>query len=211
MDKHYYDILGVSKTASPDEIKRAYRKLAHQYHPDKGGGDEAKFKEVNEAYQILGDSQKRQQYDAFGSAGFGAGQSGFSGGRGEFQGFDFGDIFSGNNQQSSNGFSFSFGGLGDIFEDFFGAANSEVRAEIKIRLTQALLGDTIQLQTQGGEKIELKIPPHIEDGATFRFKGRGREYHGQRGDLLITVRFELPHRLSRKQKRILEELKKEGL
>ena len=74
MSKNYYDILGVSKTASVDEIKRAYRKLAHKYHPDKGDGDEARFKEINEAYQVLGDSQKRQQYDTFGSAGFGAGQ-----------------------------------------------------------------------------------------------------------------------------------------
>jgi len=211
MANDYYNILGVAKTASQDEIKRAYRKLAHKYHPDKDNGDEAKFKEINEAYQVLSNEQKRAQYDRFGSAGFSAEQSGFPGGG--FQGFDFGDIFGGNSQPSSNGFSFSFGrgGLGDIFEDFFGEINTEVKTEIKIKLTQALLGDAIQLQTQTGEKIELKIPPHTQDGATFRLAGRGREHRGQRGDLLITVRVELPRRLSWRQKRILEELKREGL
>ena len=67
MAKDYYNILGVSKGASQDEIRKAYRKLAHQYHPDKSGGDEAKFKEINEAYQVLSNTQKRQQYDQFGS------------------------------------------------------------------------------------------------------------------------------------------------
>jgi len=77
--KDYYEILGVGKNASQDEIKRAYRKLAHEHHPDKKGGDEKKFKEINEAYQILGDEQKRQQYDRFGKTFAGGGQSGFSG------------------------------------------------------------------------------------------------------------------------------------
>lgn len=108
MAKDYYNMLGVSKTASQDEIKRAYRKLAHQHHPDKSGGDEAKFKEINEAYQVLGDEKKRTQYDQFGSTfdqtgGFGGGagvnwedvvrQSGFGGGAGGVE-FDLGDIFS---------------------------------------------------------------------------------------------------------------------
>jgi molecular chaperone DnaJ len=99
MPKNYYDILGVNKSASKDEIKKAFHKLAHKYHPDKKGGDEAKFKEINEAYQTLADEKKRQQYDAFGSAGPGAGGfggfdfSGFTGG-GQGAEFDFGDIFS---------------------------------------------------------------------------------------------------------------------
>lgn len=69
MAKDYYETLGVQKSASKDEIKKAFHKLAHKYHPDKSGGDDAKFKEVNEAYQILSDDQKRAQYDQFGSAG----------------------------------------------------------------------------------------------------------------------------------------------
>lgn len=113
--KDYYDVLGVSKNASSEEIKKAYRKLAHQHHPDKGG-DEKKFKEVNEAYQVLGNPQKRSQYDQFGrtfeSGGFqGQGQEGFGG----FSGFDFRNF---GGSQNFEGFSFS-----DIFEDFFGFQN----------------------------------------------------------------------------------------
>lgn len=108
MAKDFYETLGVSKSASADEIKRAYRKLAHQYHPDKGNGNENKFKEVNEAYQVLSDSDKRSQYDRFGQTyeqaqrnggggPFGGGNSSgwdFSGFGGQSQEFDFGDIFS---------------------------------------------------------------------------------------------------------------------
>jgi len=116
----YYDILGVSKGASDDEIKKSYRKLAHKYHPDKSGGDEAKFKEINEAYQVLSDKSKRAQYDQFGQtfdqrgAGGGAGFSGF-----DFSGFDFGNF---SRQQGQNGFSFEFGGedFEDIFSSVFG-------------------------------------------------------------------------------------------
>lgn len=100
MKKDYYAILGISKTATADEIKKAYRRLAHQYHPDKQGGDEAKFKEVNEAYQVLSNPEKRKQYDQFGHA-FGAGgQGGFGGaqwgwsGQAGFEGApDWSDIF----------------------------------------------------------------------------------------------------------------------
>src|SRR3990167_2463531 len=82
-NKDYYNILGVNKTASKDEIKKAFYKLAHKYHPDKNGGDEAKFKQVNEAYQVLSNEEKRNQYDQFGSAftgGFGGSQPGGFGG-----------------------------------------------------------------------------------------------------------------------------------
>ncbi len=103
MSKDYYNILGVDKSASQDEIKKAFRKKAHKYHPDKEHGDEEKFKEANEAYQVLGDAQKRQKYDQFGSAAFNGG--GFGGGQG-FGGFDF----------SGQGFE----DLGDIFGDLFG-------------------------------------------------------------------------------------------
>src|SRR3989338_11345420 len=99
--KDYYEILGVSKTASPDEIKKAFRKMAHQHHPDKKGGDEAKFKELNEAYQILGDKEKRSQYDQYGQTfdqakSQGGGFSGFNGAEGfNINMDDLGDIFSG--------------------------------------------------------------------------------------------------------------------
>ena len=107
--RDYYDILGISKSASADEVKKAFRKLAVKYHPDKGG-DETKFKEINEAYEVLKDSSKRQRYDQFGHAGVGgngagagAGGNPFNGGQGQNVHFDFGDL-----------------GLGDIFSSFFG-------------------------------------------------------------------------------------------
>jgi molecular chaperone DnaJ len=106
--KDYYKILGVEKNASEDDVKKAYRKLAHQYHPDKASGDEAKFKEVNEAYQVLSDKQKRTAYDQFGTADF----SGFPGGA-NVNWSDFANM---------GGFpgGVDIGDLGDIFETFFG-------------------------------------------------------------------------------------------
>ena len=93
MSNNYYDILGVSKSASPEEIKRAYRKLAHQYHPDKGQGNEEKFKQVNEAYQVLGNQEKRKQYDTYGQTFDQAQRNGQ--GYGGFGGNPFGDFSSG--------------------------------------------------------------------------------------------------------------------
>jgi molecular chaperone DnaJ len=119
--KDYYELLGVSKNASEDEIKKAFRKLAHQYHPDKQGGDEKKFKEINEAYQVLSDKQKRAHYDRVGHAAFqqggGAGSGGFNWqGGNPFGGFSGGD-FSGIHFDFGGG---DFGDMGDIFENFFG-------------------------------------------------------------------------------------------
>jgi molecular chaperone DnaJ len=122
MDKRdYYEVLGVNKNASADELKKAYRKAAVQYHPDKEGGDEAKFKEVNEAYDVLKDSQKRQRYDQFGHAGVGGASSG--GGAGNpYEGFG---SYGGQNVN----FDFGDGGLGDIFGQFFGGGNQQRRNE----------------------------------------------------------------------------------
>lgn len=124
--KDYYEILGVSRGASEDEIKKAYRKLAHQHHPDKQGGDEKKFKEINEAYQVLSDKTKKAQYDQFGTTFEGSyGQGG--GGQG-FAGFDFGDLFRGAGGGSGKGFE-GFG-FEDIFSDIFGArSRSRSRVE----------------------------------------------------------------------------------
>ncbi len=119
----YYKILGVDKNASQDEIKKAFRKLAHKYHPDKAGGDEKKFKEINEAYQVLSDPEKRKQYDQFGrtfegGAGFGGGQSGFGGG-----GFNWQDFARASGNQGFKGnIDFDDFDLGDIFGDWFGGA-----------------------------------------------------------------------------------------
>lgn len=111
--RDYYEVLGVSKTASDDEIKKAFRKAAVQHHPDKESGDESKFKEINEAYEILKDKQKRQRYDQFGHAGVG----GASGGGNPFEGF-------GGNGQDIH-FDFGGGAFGDIFSQFFGGSQQQ--------------------------------------------------------------------------------------
>jgi len=122
MSRDYYEILGVAKSASADEVKRAYRKLAQEFHPDKGG-DAEKFKEINEAYQVLSDPQKRAQYDRFGAnfeqARAGGGFSGFNGFR-DFSSYaDAFDFFNRDRDQE-----FNFGNLGDIFEEVFGGVAS---------------------------------------------------------------------------------------
>lgn len=109
MNKDYYIILGVPRTATQDEIKKAYRKLAHEHHPDKKTGNEGKFKEVNEAYQVLSDPKKRSNYDNFG---FAYNDGGFQGG----QGFDFSDFFNSRGQGSRGGMDDIF----DMFSDVFG-------------------------------------------------------------------------------------------
>src|SRR5690606_29062709 len=116
--RDYYEVLGVGKNASDDEIKKAFRKAAVKHHPDKEGGDEAKFKEINEAYEVLKDKQKRQRYDQFGHAGVGGASSGgYGGGGNPFEGFG------GFNSQNVN---FDFGeGLGDIFSQFFGGGSRQ--------------------------------------------------------------------------------------
>lgn len=117
--RDYYETLGVAKDASADEIKKAFRKAAVKHHPDKEGGDETKFKEVNEAYEVLKDQQKRQRYDQFGHAGVGGASGGGSrGGGNPFEGFGG---FEGQNVH----FDFGEGGLGDIFGQFFGGGQSD--------------------------------------------------------------------------------------
>jgi len=120
--KDYYKILGVEKSASQDEVKKAFRKLAHKYHPDKGTGNEAKFKEASEAYAVLSDEGKRQQYDTYGSAGPSMGGNGGGGGFNaqDFGGFDFSGF------QNGQGFDF-----GDIFGDIFGGGGGGRRAQQK--------------------------------------------------------------------------------
>ena len=132
-NRDYYEVLGVAKSASEDEIKKAFRKLAVKYHPDKEGGDEAKFKEINEAYEVLKDKQKRQRYDQFGHAGVGgaASSGGFGGGMSMDDIFSqFGDIFGGH-----------FGGFGG-FGGFSGGSRggrrvirgSDLRVKVKLTL-----------------------------------------------------------------------------
>ena len=121
MSKDYYETLGVNKGASKEEIKKAFYKLAHKYHPDKKEGNEARFKQVNEAYQVLSDDAKRSKYDQYGSGFESAQQGGFGG----FSGTDFSGGFQGANVD------FDFGNLNDIFSDFFGGGMSGGRRETR--------------------------------------------------------------------------------
>ena len=157
--RDYYEVLGVSKTASEDEIKKAFRKGAVKYHPDKEGGDEAKFKEINEAYEVLKDKQKRQRYDQFGHAGVGGATGGAQGN--PFEGFDFG----------GQGTQFDFGGgLGDIFGQFFGGAQGgqgpkrgrDVETSITLTFEDAVFG------------VEKKISLNLDD-ACDHCHGTGAE------------------------------------
>lgn len=142
-ERDYYEILGVQKGASADEIKKAYRKLAVKYHPDKEGGDEEKFKEVGEAYDVLKDQQKRQRYDQFGHAGVGGASGGGAGGNpfGGFGGF----------QGQNVNFDFGGGDFGDIFSQFFGGGfggqqqrgprrGRDVEASITLTFEEAVFG-----------------------------------------------------------------------
>jgi len=148
----YYEILGVSKGASDDEIKKAYRKLAHKHHPDKQGGDEAKFKEINAAYQVLSDKSKREQYDRFGSN-FEQGQSG--GGQG-FGGFDFSGFGGGGG--GANGFNFEFGGgdFEDIFSTIFGGSGRAGSNRKRGQDIQVDVDITFEEMVSGSEK-ELRL------------------------------------------------------
>jgi len=202
MNKDYYAVLGVTKNATAEDIKKAYRKLALEFHPDRGGGPESekKFKEANEAYQILSDPQKKATYDQFGSDAFSGSAGGFN------QGFRSGGFgFSGFGGQSES--DFGFGGIGDIFDEFFGQTLSQVQAEIRITPAQATLGDTMILEING-EKIEFKIPPGTQAGTSFRFHGKGKAYRGsKKGDLILTVNIEVSKNLNKEQRELWQKLK----
>ena len=161
--KDYYTILGVEKNASREDIQKAFRKLAHQYHPDKKEGDVNKFKEVNEAYRVLSNPQKRAQYDAgFGS---GMGSTGFGG----FEGFDFSDFnFSGG------------GGFADIINSVFrGAMNrgEDVLIDLIVSFEESVFGTVkkinIPYRRKASEILEVRVPAGIVSGSRIQFSGRG--------------------------------------
>ncbi len=222
MSKDYYNVLGVSKGASKDEIKKAFYKLAHKYHPDKKEGNEAKFKEVNEAYQVLSDDAKRSKYDQFGSGfeNMGQGYGGQrQGGFGGFEGFDFSNF--GGGFQNGSGVEFDFGNLNDIFSDFFTGGRGgftrtprgrDVQMEIYISLIDSLLGVEKKITVGGNREITIKIPAGIENGQTLKMTGYGETIkNGKTGDLYIKINFRVPNKISKRARELLEELKKEGI
>lgn len=159
----YYEILGVTKSASQDEIKKAFHKLAHKYHPDKGG-DEKKFKEINEAYQVLSDTQKRQQYDQFGRV-FENGQPG-----GDASGFNW--AWGNRPQGGGEEFEFDFNNVGDIFEEFFGGARRQTKKD-------ARKGKDIQVDIEIELERTLKETPEkinlYKQSTCHRCSGTGAE------------------------------------
>jgi len=205
--RDYYEVLGVSKGASDDEIKKAFRKLAVKYHPDKNPGDkeaEEKFKEANEAYSVLSDKTKRSRYDQFGHAGVG----------GDGGGNPFGGGFNGAYGQNFN-FDFGGGGFEDIINAMFGGGGfraarrgRDYRTSITIDFEEAIFGATKTISVEG-EQIKLKIPAGIYDGQSIRLGGKGGEApnaDGQRGDLYVEVRVRAHKTLTREGELILSEI-----
>ncbi|MEK7179461.1 MAG: molecular chaperone DnaJ [Patescibacteria group bacterium] len=361
--KDYYHVLGVDKKASKDDIKRAFRKLAHKYHPDKGSTDEQKFKEITEAYSILSDDKKRREYDTYGQAFAGGGPSrggGQAGGQG-FGGFDFsgfqqgfgqgaefdfgdifGDIFSGRGgraqtprgrdisidleisfkdavfgttrtvliakvstcrlckgngakpgtelekcttcngggrvhetrnsilgqftsvracaacdgsgkipkekcpeckghgvlrkqeeirinipagidngemiRMTAQGEAIKTGVAGDLYVKIhvkphatFRRDGSNLIMNLSVKLTDSLLGTTVSIETLEGKTLEVKVPPMKRAEELLRVAGKGIPLEGTRGDLIIRLEVALPHKLSSKARKSLEDLKSEGL
>jgi DnaJ-class molecular chaperone len=176
--KDYYSVLGVSKSATADEIKKAYRKLAMENHPDrnKTKEGEAKFKEVTKAYEVLSNAEKRQQYDQFGHAAFeqGGGQGPFGGGFGGQQGGQSGPF---SYSYSSNGQGFDFGGGSDpfdIFEQFFGGGSpfgQQARRPVyalNLSFSEAVHGTEKEV-TINGKKQKIKVPAGVDRGSRIRF------------------------------------------
>ena len=219
MAKDYYGILGVPKNASDAEIKKAYRKLAMQYHPDRNLGKEKwaneKFKEINEAYGVLGNPQKRRQYDQFGTVGnigdiFGSPYTattfeemmkdfGGAGLRFDFLDDIFGDFLKGR----GSSFSFrSFGGrpgrvvfegrpgqginLGDLFGQTRRGQRQEARYELSISKKEAS-GGVNKILKRNGKKLEVKIPPGVATGSVVRLSNALQTSDGLPGDILIRV------------------------
>ncbi len=194
MAKSLYETLGVSESASQAEIKKAYRKLARKYHPDicKKPECEEKFKEINAAYEVLSDEEKRKQYDQFGDNMFG-GQSfhDFYQQQGS-AGVDldeilrniFGGGFSGGGSRRSSGFEgFDFGGG---FGGGYSQPDLDIHARMTIPFNVAVMGGTHSVNING-ETVNLKIPAGIETGKKLRVRGKGKSFQGQRGDLIIEV------------------------
>jgi molecular chaperone DnaJ len=365
MAKDYYNVLGVDKKASQDDIKKAFRKLAHKYHPDKGGTDESRFKEITEAYSVLSDDKKRREYDTYGQAfaggagpsrgtgqagGQGSGgfdfsgfQQGFGGGGAEFDFGDiFGDIFGGRSQQArtprgrdismdleipfkdavfgttrnvliakvstcslchgtgakpgteletcktcngsgrihetrnsilgqftsvrtcnvcegtgkvpkekcpeckghgvrrkeeeikvnipagidngemirlpQQGEAIKAGTAGDLYvkihvkpHPIFRREGSNLIMNLPVKLTDALLGTTVPIEILEGKTLEVKIPPMKRAEELLRVAGKGIPVDGSRGDLIIRLEVALPHKLSGAARRVVEDLKSEGL
>ncbi len=223
----YYKILGVDKNIAQKDVKKAYVKRAKQFHPDLHPDDpkaKAKFQALNEAYDVIGDPEKRKKYDQYGEQwkqadafGNGAGQGGFSGfggsgGGSPFEGFDFSNfkgggfssffenLFGGGGRSSHS--TGGFGGFGG-----FGGQQTtpqDTQASVTIDMYTALLGGDVIITLNGDMKLKLKVKPCTQPGAKVRLRGKGQ--NGR--DLIITYQVSLPTQLNDRQRRLLEEMRR---
>jgi curved DNA-binding protein len=186
MSKSLYETLGVSENASADEIKKAYRKLARKYHPDINKDESAvdKFKEINAAYEVLSDEEKKAQYDQFGDQMFG-GQNFHDFAQGQGGGVDLDEIlrqmFGGGGGGFSGAQGGGFGGFGG-----FGGPDLDVQARITVPFMTSVTGGKHHVNVNG-QSFDIKIPAGIKSGETMRVRGKGKQYQGQAGDLLLQV------------------------
>ncbi len=215
--RDFYEVLGIKKEASADEVKKAFRKKAMQYHPDKNPGDktaEEKFKEVNEAYEILSDADKREKYDRFGFAGIDP-NAAFSGGQGQGQGQGFGSSYQtyGNfNGADFEFFDFSGRGFENLFGDLFGGdgfsgaqkktvprKGSNLQASITITFEEAAFGTKKRVKLNG-KTISITIPEGIDNGSRISLKGQGQPgaNGGSNGDMIVLINVQPHSRFSRK-------------
>ena len=235
----YYKILGVDKNIPQKDVKKAYLKRAKQFHPDLHPEDpkaKAKFQALAEAYDVIGDPEKRKKYDQYGEQwkqadAFGAGgfESGAAGGN-PFSGFDFSsfsggggfsDFFEnlfGRKGRQGGGFGgfqgFSsggqgFGGAGSGFGQHVRTHSGEMNATVSIDLYTALLGGEVMITLSNGSKVKMKIKPETQPGTKVRLRGKGYDRgDGTFGDLIITYQVKLPQNLSERQKELLREMQR---
>ena len=212
----YYKILGVDKTIPQKDVKKAYLKRAKQFHPDLHPDDpkaKAKFQALNEAYDVIGDPEKRKKYDQYGEQWrqadqMGGGFGGFGGhGGNPFEGFDFSNFTRGG----------SGGGFSSFFENLFGGGTrgtsgfggfgrqqqqpQESQASVQIDMYTALLGGEVMIQV-GASKLKLKVKPGTQPGTKVRLRGKGQGGN----DLIITYQVALPTTLTERQKELLRQM-----
>ena len=215
----YYKILGVDKNIPQKEVKRAYLKRAKQFHPDLHPDDpkaKAKFQALTEAYDVIGDPEKRAKYDKYGEQWkqadayekAGAGFGGYGGTQGNpFEGFDFSSFGSGGAGGFSSFFQDLFGG-GMRGGQGFGAHTTykeepkNTQATVTIDLYTALLGGDIMVTTGTGERLKLKVKPETQPGTKVRLRGKGRGGT----DLILTYQVKLPTGLTERQKQLLQQI-----
>jgi curved DNA-binding protein len=227
---NYYEVLGVAEDASAEDIKRVYRKLAREHHPDRNPDNaaaEERFKEIQQAYEVLGNAEKRQQYDRLRRDPFagqgGVGSGGFGPGGGQFYRAPDGTYV----RVESTGFGpeggFSFtddGGVGDLFERFFGGRQrgaggtgfggghqpgaGDVEARVPLTFEQALRGGQQDITITGGDTLRVTIPKGVEDGTRVRLRGQGRVLPGgRRGDLYLTFEVQPSTRYEREGRSVI--------